>query len=277
MIWEIIHGDCRDKLKAIASESIDTVITDPPYPYIKRDYGYWTTEEWWELIVDGVIPEVRRILKPTGSAVFILQPNSEHVGQMRGWLWEFMAWVCREWNMIQDVWWWKISGVAPTVHCQRKYGLMRPSLKAMVWCGQPDCYRDQSRILWDPAVIDDNLKRSSRALRYSPSGLSMRNGRCTAVAKERGGVTPFNVLPLSTDSCAGVCGHSAGTPLALADWWTRYIVPPGGVVLDPFCGSGTMGITALQNGCNFIGMEKETKYCEIAEQRLSEPRDVRLL
>jgi len=100
----IVCGDCLDILPTIPDASVDAVITDPPYPHIKRDYGTWTTKEWWEMVVEGVVPEVRRILKPTGSAVFILQPNSEKVGKMRGWLWEFMAWVCREWNMVQDAW-----------------------------------------------------------------------------------------------------------------------------------------------------------------------------
>jgi len=119
------------------------VITDPPYPCIKRDYGYWTVEEWWELIVEGVIPEVRRILKPTGSAVFILQPNSEKVGKMRGWLWEFMAWVCREWNMVQDVWWWNPAVMPSGVSTPRSRGLTRASVKACVWGGSSNCYRAQ--------------------------------------------------------------------------------------------------------------------------------------
>ena len=105
MSIELYLADCLDKLPEIPSESVDAVITDPPYPCIKRDYGYWTVDEWWAMM-RPVVAETRRILKPTGSAVFILQPNSEHVGQMRGWLWEFMAWICRDWNMVQDVWWW---------------------------------------------------------------------------------------------------------------------------------------------------------------------------
>lgn len=38
--------------------------------------------------------------------------------------------------------------------------------------------------------------------------------------------------------------------------WTRYIVPPGGTVCDPFMGSGTMGIAAVKHGNHFIGIEK---------------------
>lgn len=78
----IVCGDCLDVLPIIPDQSVDAVITDPPYPCIRRDYGYWTEAEWWALIVEGVIPQVRRILKPTGNAVFILQPNSRRVGTM---------------------------------------------------------------------------------------------------------------------------------------------------------------------------------------------------
>jgi len=68
-------------------------------------------------------------------------------------------------------------------------------------------------------------------------------------------------------------GHGAGTPLALADWWTRYIVPPGGTVLDPFFGVGTMGIAAIKNRCHFIGIEKEAHYCETAEERIAKAKE----
>lgn len=280
MAWEIIHGDCQKALKTIASKSVDAVITDPPYPHIKRDYGYWTTEEWWALIVEGVIPEVRRILKPTGSAVFILQPNSEHVGQMRGWLWEFMAWVCREWNMVQDVWWWNFTAMPTGVCAPRERGLLRASVKACVWAGKSSCYRKQDAILWEESARNAAKRLYGRCFRYStPSGQGYNDQQMGQIAAERGGVTPFNLLPLpnaDSQSSAGAHGHGAGTPLKLADWWTRYICPPGGTVLDPFCGSGTMGIATLQNGCNFVGIEKEARYCEIAERRLSEPREVKL-
>ena len=63
MELDVVHcGDCLDILPTLPDASIDAVITDPPYPHIKRDYGYWTEAEWWELIVEGVVPEVRRVL-----------------------------------------------------------------------------------------------------------------------------------------------------------------------------------------------------------------------
>src|SRR4029077_6586706 len=84
--------------------------------------------------------------KPSGSAVFVLQPNSRKVGSMRLWLWEFMVWAGTEWNMVQDAWWGNISAMPEAHSIQGR--LMRPSLKACVWLGHPGCFRDQDAVLW---------------------------------------------------------------------------------------------------------------------------------
>jgi len=267
----LYHADCLDILPTLEAGSIDAVITDPPYPGVQRDYGVWTEYQWWELMT-GVTSNSRRILKPAGSAVFILQPNSEHVGKMRGWLWEFMAWICDAWNMVQDVWWWNFTPF-PTVHSQRKYGLMRPSLKACVWAGPPECYRNQDAVLWEPSDTTKAADLSDRALRHRPSGGTMRSGRANGVAMERGGSTPMNLIPVAnadSQTSAGAAGHSAGTPQPLMEWWMRYIVPPGGTVLDPFMGSGTTGVACVQTGRNFIGIEIDPGYFAIAQKRIED-------
>lgn len=266
--WTIHHGDAIDAMRGMDASSVDAVITDPPYPEIDRPYGRMTEPEWHTLM-RGVVGEVRRILKPRGSAVFILQPNSERVGRMRPWLWEFMAWTAQEWGQVQDAWWWN-PAAPPTVHCHRTRGLMRPSVKACVWLGESDCYRAQERVLWAQSEANAAVDREDRALRRHPSSLTVRPGRAAQAAADRGGVTPFNLLPVtntnSADS-AGSEGHGAGTPLPLAAWWTRYLCPPGGTVLDPFAGSGTMGIAALSEGARFIGIERDAGYVEIARRR----------
>lgn len=266
-------GDCLDILPTIKSESIDAIISDPPYPCIKREYGRLTEAEWWGLMMD-VCRESRRVLKPEGSAVFILQPNSRTVGSMRGWLFRFQAWACDHWNMVQDAWWWNFTA-PPTVHCNRDRGLMRPSVKACVWLGDPDCYRNQDAILWresDKNKANRVGERLSNDLKYHPSTMTMRNRRCAEVSGGRGGTTPFNLLPIAnTDSAnsAGANGHGAGTPLALAEWWTRYICPVGGTVLDPFMGVGTMGLAAIRLERDFVGIESFPAYFSIAERRIN--------
>jgi hypothetical protein len=227
------------------------------------------TEAEWFGMMDVVVPECRRTLKAKGSAVFVLQPNSERLGSMRPWLWEFMAKWSREWNQVQDAWWWNV-GATPTSHCQETVGLMRPSLKASVWLGAHDCFRDQSKVLWTASDSTLADKRADRAMRNgSPSGHSMNHATGLGTFRRRGGVTPFNVIPCGNGDTrgGGAFGHGAATPHEWADWWVRYINPRGGTVGDCFAGSGTIGIAALARGGRTVGIERMGKYFDLAVER----------
>lgn len=269
--YELLLGDCLDVMRTLPNASIDCVITDPPYPEIDRAYGRMTEAAWWEMMM-GVCAETRRLLKPTGSAVFILQPNSRKVGSMRGWLFEFQAWICREWNMVQDVWWWNIAALP--VGGAITDGLTRGSLKACVWAGTEKCYRRQESVLWYETASNAKSRMAGRIeKRVSPSGRQVNTHKAVGAAFIRGGVTPYNVLPYANNwqsDNAGTHGHGAGTPLELAKWWTRYICPPGGTVLDPFVGSGTMMLAAMEYGCGAIGIERDPGYFAIAQRRIED-------
>jgi DNA modification methylase len=62
--------------------------------------------------------------------------------------------------------------------------------------------------------------------------------------------------------------HPTVKPVELMRWLCRMVTPPGGVVLDPFTGSGSTGIAALREGFSFIGIEREAEYVEIARDRI---------
>lgn len=71
----------------------------------------------------------------------------------------------------------------------------------------------------------------------------------------------------------GVCrddrtGHPTQKPVNLMIQLVRDFTDPGDTILDPFCGSGTTGVACLRLGRNFIGIEKDPKYAEIARERL---------
>jgi DNA modification methylase len=63
--------------------------------------------------------------------------------------------------------------------------------------------------------------------------------------------------------------HPTVKPVALMRWLIRLIVPPGGTVLDPFMGSGTTGVAAVQEGRFFVGIEREPEYHRIAQARIA--------
>ena len=67
--------------------------------------------------------------------------------------------------------------------------------------------------------------------------------------------------------------HPTCKPLKLMRYLCRLITPPDGIVLDPFAGSGSTLIAAKQEGFNYIGIEMEAEYIEIAEARLRAVED----
>jgi len=62
--------------------------------------------------------------------------------------------------------------------------------------------------------------------------------------------------------------HPTQKPLALLDRIIAAACPSGGIVLDPFCGSGTTGVASLRRGCQFIGIDSERDYL----QKMTLPR-----
>lgn len=63
--------------------------------------------------------------------------------------------------------------------------------------------------------------------------------------------------------------HPTVKPIALMAYLCRLVTPPGGIVLDCFLGSGSTGIAALREGFNFIGIEVNPEYVEIARARIA--------
>jgi len=276
--YALHHGECLAWLDTLPAESIDAVVCDPPYAEIDRDYGRMSESEW-ETFAHALVRKSLRVLKPRGSAVFIIQPNSERVGRMRAWVFRFLAWcsddIVRETGgrigMVQDAWWWNFTQ-APTVHCQRERGLMRPSMKPCVWIGPDDCYRSQGDVLWSASDAARAVDIEDRAMRINPSGSHNRPGRACATAAERGGVTPFNVLPIANTNSvesAGASGHGAGTPYDIAAWWVRYLCPKGGVVADPCGGTMTMGLAAVRQGRRFLGCERMAQHFDAGVERMA--------
>ncbi len=209
------HGDCRDELPKLPSNSVDAVITDPIYPEIDREHGTITEAEWHELIRQ-VVSECRRVLKPSGSAVFILQPNYEQVGQMRLWL-----------------------------------------VKMCVWLGPKHCFRNQEAVLNTPSQRTSDRSASDERFVLGHNEKNCRLGKMAGAAAERGGTTPFNLMPISNGGQPRG-DHPSTTPQQLADLWCRYILPENGVLLDCFVGSGGMLAAGLDHRASTVlGIEKE--------------------
>ena len=118
-------------------------------------------------------------------------------------------------------------------------------------------------LAWDPAtdVPFAYVPKASRAERNAGcAGLPERES--DVFGDDEWGRRERNVKP-STNH------HPTVKPVALMRWLVRLVTPPGGTVLDPFLGSGTTGIAAVQEGMTFIGCEQDESYLNIARSRIN--------
>jgi len=113
---------------------------------------------------------------------------------------------------------------------------------------------------------------------YCPkASRSERNAGCEGLEERKyrtalgGGLLPVDDNGRERDRTVSRAAnhHPTVKPVALMRWLVRLIAPPGGLVLDPFMGSGTTGVACMQEGREFIGVECEPEYIAIAEARIS--------
>ncbi len=283
----ILHGDCRELLPSFPNASVQLAFLDPPYPCLPKPYGIWTEEEWFDLM-NAVMPELRRVLTPSGSAVIYLKPNSAKAGRMRLWLWEFLATWGRKWNLVQDAYVWNYSQLpfGGATQC----GLMRGSVATCLWFGAPDCYRDQDAVLLPESDVS-KYKRSARTPTWktqftSPSASKRKTDtprldqkRAYAAAERRGGVTPFNLIPATNTTNApgdAGTGHPARTADAVVRYWIRYLTKPGDLVLDPFAGGGGTLFVAAEEGRRAVGIEQKAEYVAGIRKRIAAAKVTKL-
>ena len=174
------------------------------------------------------------------------------------------------WGIVQDAYW--IKPIAFPTSDATQHDLMRTAVAWCLWLGDSGCYRSQASVSWDygEGTLRDMARRAylDDDVEYLPHGGSRRNRR---MREDTGGATPMNCLVCTPQ---GYDDHPACFPVKLAQFWVRYVVPEGGTVIDPFCGSGTTGVACITDGRSFVGIEKQTTYVEQARRRLRQAASV---
>jgi site-specific DNA-methyltransferase (adenine-specific) len=122
---------------------------------------------------------------------------------------------------------------------------------------------------WD----DESLDLAARFYFSGKTSRSDRNEGCEHLAARplhwsSGEANPGSFQSEGTDKKAKN-HHPTVKPTSLMRWLTRLVTPPGGLVLDPFMGSGSTGKAAMLEGFRFLGMEAEPDYMEIAHARVA--------
>jgi DNA modification methylase len=146
----------------------------------------------------------------------------------------------------------------------------------------PNAFGKESRPVGSPNVEYGDTGGVSRYFYCTKASRSERDKGCGDLALHTGGE-----LTGRTTGSAGLNNPRAGAgrtsggrnthptvkPIALMRWLVRLITPPDGLVLDPFCGSGSTGIAALLEQRNFLGCDSDPEAIRIAEARLDHWRD----
>lgn len=262
----IYLGDSAQVLQQLPDNSIDLIVTSPPYAdQRKNTYGGIRPDKYVEWFLP-ISQELLRVLKPTGTFILNIKEkvvNGERstyvielILEMRkqGWLWtEEFIWHKKncypgKWpNRFRDAWERLLQ-----FNKSRHFNMYQEAV--MVPTGE-----------WAKARLKnlsetDMRRDNSKVLSGFGKNISNWVGRNKAY--------PTNVLHLATE-CSNK-NHSAAYPEALPEWFIKLFTKEQDVVLDPFMGSGTTLHAAQKLKRNSIGIEILPEYYQLVKTSFSE-------
>lgn len=263
---EFLLGDCEEVLKNLPDNSVDLIFTSPPYAdQRKNTYGGVAPDEY----VAWFLPKAKqflRVLKPTGTFILNIKERVvdgerhiyvlELIVEMRkqGWLWtEEFIWHKKnsypgKWpNRFRDNWERLIQ-----FNKQKKFTMNQEAV--MVPVG--DWAKDRLA----------NLSKTDHKRDESKVGSGFGKRVANWVGREL--VYPTNVIHLATE--CGNRNHSAAFPVELPEWFIKLFTNADGLILDPFMGSGTTALAAVQLGRNFVGVDINAEYITLAQDRIAD-------
>lgn len=261
---DVYSGDCADHLKRLPDNSIDLIVTSPPYAdQRKTTYGGVHPGKYvsWFLPISE---QLFRVLKPTGTFILNIKEKvvegerstyvMELILEMRkqGWLWtEEFIWHKKncypgKWpNRFRDAWERLLQ-----FNKNRRFNMYQEEV--MVPMG--DWANSRLKKLSDTDKIRDNSKVGSGF------------GKNISNWLDRDKAYPTNVLHLATE-CNNK-NHSAAFPEGLPEWFIKLFTKEYDVVLDPFMGSGTTIIVANRMKRNAVGIDIVPEYCKMVKKQL---------
>ena len=233
----MILGDCRNILPALPPASVDLVLTDPPYG---------TTSHAWDRPVEGWLQLCLPLLKPSGSVWVFGSMRSHKAADWAGW------------QLAQDIVWEKHNGSSSAADRLRRVHEIAVHL-----------YRSDAK--WESVynkVLHTNdararvVRRKQRPPQWGDIGPAWYRS-------EDGGPRIMRSV-MFFRSMHGEAEHPTQKPVAVMMPLIEMSCPPGGVVLDPFIGSGTTALAAHQLGRSCIGIEINPDYAAVAAKRFAD-------
>ena len=255
---KVYFGDCLEVMQDLPSNSIDLIVTSPPYADArKHTYGGVHPDKYVEWFCERA-EEMHRILSPTGSFILNIKEKARE-GERHTYVLDLILALKRdvEFRWVEEYVWHKTTA-APG---KWRYRFRDSWERLLHFSKTPDLKMNQDAV--KVPVGDWTAKRlanmSLRDRSRQESGTQSKVGRRIANWEGKDTVYPTNVLHRSP--VAHNTGHSAAFPEWLPDFFIKLFTDEGDIVLDPFLGSGTTYRVAKSLGRIPVGIEmnQETK------------------
>ncbi len=267
-------GDSLKLLPFLPAESVDLVITSPPFALQRqKEYGNENEDAHVDWLLQFAEP-VKRVLKPTGSFVLDLGGAYQSGRPVRS-LYNFrvMLRLCDEhgFRLAEEFFWHNPAKLPSPIEWVNKRKIRaKDSINTVWWLAKTDFPKADVRRVLAPysermkKLLEDAESFYRPKLRPSGHDISRR------FADNNGGAIPANLLQIpNTDSnspylrhCAsvGVKPHPARFPEKLPTFFIEFLTDPGDTVLDIFAGSNTTGSAAEKLDGRWLAFEKDRTY-----------------
>ena len=274
-LGRIVNGDSREALAAGGDESVDLIMTSPPFGLVrKKDYGNVEADGY----VDWFKPfaaEFHRVLKDSGSLVIDIG-GAWNKGYPTRNLYHFklLIMLCEEFgfHLAQDFYWWNPSKLpTPAEWVTVRRVRVKDAVNTVWWLSKTPWPKASNRRVLQPysPSMKELLSRGYRAKRR-PSGHDISE----KFGIDNGAAIPPNLIAIpNTESNSfylryceekGFKPHPARYPAELPEYFIRMLTERGDLVVDPFAGSCVTGEVCERIGRRWTCIELVRDYCEAA-------------
>lgn len=258
----LYQGNCLDLLKSMESNSVDLVITSPPYADLKKyiDNPGIHPDNYVEWFLP-ICSEICRVMKPTGS--FILNINDKVEDRFRHpYVFDLISELHKrtELKMFERLFWNKLKSLPN----RSRFG---DRIEYIFWFAKSKEFYfniDEMRTEYS----EKSIKRMTKPLKKRFARTENDSDEYKDWAPNPKGALPTTLINISSESKRIADNHVAVYPVELVKYFIKGSTKEGDIVLDTFMGTGTTGVAAKSLGRNWIGFDLQEEYINIAKIRI---------
>ena len=240
---DLMQGDCLEMMKEISDSSIDLVLADPPYG---------RTPCTWDSIIplEPMWDHLKRIIKPNGViAMTASQPFTTTL-------------ISSNPKMFKYCWVWVKNKKTGFLNAKKQP--LRQTEDVVIFYSKPPTYNPQKTTGHKP--VNSYTKHTSDGETMGKTKCGISGGGQT----DRYPTNLIRVAVVNNDNSGGDKMHSSQKPVALMEYLIKTYTNDGDLVVDFAMGSGTTGLACVNLNRNFIGIELDKRYFNIAENRINQ-------